>query len=516
MSPKAVEILEAAGIDTLVKTKQSEDQLVGLVGDVEGIIVRSATKVTARVMDAAPGLKVIGRAGVGVDNIDVPAATQRGVVVMNTPFGNTTSAAEHSVAMLLTLARNIPGADRKLRAGEWDKKSFTGVELAGKVLGVVGLGKIGQKVARAARGLEMRVVAFDPFVTPARAAELGVELAGLEEILPQADFLTLHVPLNDKTRGLIGAEALSRMKPAARIINVSRGGVVDEDALYAALKSGRLAGAALDVFAAEPTTSSPLFELPSVVVTPHLGASTEEAQERVAEDVARQFAAFFREGRAINALNLSVTLDRRTEPWAALAEKLGAVLARLADSPVRQLKVGCYGAISELEGRAVSMCALKGFLGQVSERENINLVNAPLVAAERGIEVNEEKSPKARNFASLLRVEVEAPDGRRRSAAGTLFDGQVARIVSLDDFDVELAPADNILIMRYPDRPGMIGIFGTVLGKHGVNIASMAVGRKSRAGQALVALTLDQAVLPEAIEEICSRVEVSEARLVAL
>ena len=516
MSSRAETVLREGGIEVLVKTKQSEDEICKLVSDVDGIIVRSTTRITPRVLEAAPRLKVIGRAGVGVDNIDVPAATARGVVVMNTPFGNTTSAAEHSVAMLLALARNIPRADQKLRGGEWDKKSFTGVELSGKTLGVVGLGKIGQKVARAALGLDMRVLAFDPFVTAERAEEIGVELGELDQLLTQSDFLTLHVPLNEKTGNLIGAGALARMKPSARIINVSRGGVVDEDALCAALRENRIAGAALDVYSREPVTGSPLFDLPNVVATPHLGASTEEAQERVAEDVARQFVTFFKEGRAVNAVNLSITLDKRTEPWAALAEKLGAVVAALAGSAVKRLKVGCYGALADINSRAASMCALKGLLAGVSEGETINLVNAPLVAGERGIVVNEEKSSKAHNFSSLLLVEVETSDGQRRSAAGTLFDGQLPRIVAIDGFEVELAPAENILVMRYPDQPGMVGVFGTVLGRHKVNIAGMAVGRKQKAGEAMVALTLDDPVPEPALEEISGQVQLSEARLVRL
>jgi D-3-phosphoglycerate dehydrogenase len=516
MSAKVGQILAEAEIAVAVETRKSEDQLVGLVADISGIIVRSSTRITPRILEAAPELKVVGRAGVGVDNIDVPAATARGVVVMNTPFGNTTSAAEHSVAMLLALARNIPRADQKLRGGEWDRKSFTGVELSGKILGVIGLGKIGQKVARAARGLDMTVRAFDPFITSNRARDLGVDLAELDQVLAEADFLTLHVPLNDRTRNLIGAAALAKMKPSARIINVSRGGVVDEDALCAALEEGRIAGAALDVYSREPLTGSPLFELPNVVATPHLGASTEEAQERVAEDVARQFVTFFRDGRAINAVNLSVTLDKRTEPWAMLAEKLGAVVASLSCAKVRRLKVGCYGGLADLDSRAASMCALKGFLSSASEGESINLVNAPLVAADRGIEVNEEKSSRARNFASLLLVEVEGEGGRRRAVSGTLFDGRLPRIVAVDDFDLELAPAENILIMRYPDRPGMVGVFGTVLGRHGVNIAGMAVGRREKAGEAMVALTLDDPVPPAALDEIGGQVQLSETRLVSL
>lgn len=516
MSPKAEEILREAGFEVLVKTKQSEDELCRLVADCDGLIVRSASRVTAKVLKAGRRLKVVGRAGVGVDNIDVPAATAAGVVVMNTPFGNTTSAAEHSVAMLMALARNIPRADQKLRGGEWDKKSFTGVELAGKTLGVIGLGKIGQKVARAGIGLEMKVLALDPFVTAERARELGVEMADLETVLRESDFLTLHVPLNDKTRNLICADALAKMKPTARIVNVSRGGVVDEDALCAALKAGRLGGAALDVFSKEPTTESPLFNLANVVATPHLGASTEEAQERVAEDVARQFVTFFKEGRAVNAVNLSVTLDKRTEPWAALAEKLGALAAVLSGGKVRRLKVGCYGGLADLDSRAASMCALKGFLARAGEDVNINLVNAPLVAADRGIEVNEEKSLRARNYSSLLLVEVEAEDGGRRSVSGTLFDGQLQRITAIDDFNLELTPAENILIMRYPDKPGMVGIFGTVMGRHKVNIAAMAVGRRQKAGEAMVALTLDDHVPAAVLEEIGQQVSLVEAMLVNL
>lgn len=515
MSGKAAEVLKAAGIETTVKTKQSEDALCELVADIDGLIVRSATKVTARVLEAGKKLRVVGRAGVGVDNIDVPAATAKGVVVMNTPLGNITSAAEHSVAMLMALARNIPRADEKLRGGTWDKKSFTGVELAGKTLGVVGLGKVGQKVARAALALEMRVLAHDPFVTSERAAELGIELGDLDTVLAEADFLTLHVPLTEATRGLVGAEALAKMKSSARIVNVARGGVVDEFALFEALKDGRIAGAAIDVFSKEPTSDSPLFGLPNVVVTPHLGASTEEAQERVAEDIARQFVVFFNEGRVMNAVNLSVTLDRRTEPWARLAEKLGSLVAHLADGAVRRLRVGAYGAVSELDTRAIAISALRGLLAHAADEETINLVNAPVVASERGIELNEERSAKARNFASLLRVEAEG-EGPMRSARGTLFDGQVERIVAIDEFALEIAPAENLLLMRYPDRPGMVGVFGSVLGEHKVNIAGMAVGRKARAGEAMVALTLDDAVPEAAFDEIRKKVDLSEATLVRL
>jgi D-3-phosphoglycerate dehydrogenase len=515
MSPRAVDVLKAAGVEVVVKTKQDEAALVALAPDFDGIMVRSASKITARIIAAGKKLKILGRAGVGVDNIDVKVATARGVVVMNTPFGNTTSAAEHTVGMMMALARNIPRADQKLRAGEWDKKSFTGVELAGKTLGVIGLGKIGQKVARAAVGLEMIVLAHDPAVTPERAAELGVELAPLEDVLRRCDFLTLHVPLNDATRNMINAKVLAGMKAGVRIVNVSRGGVIDEAALAEAIKGGHVAGAALDVFAQEPTTESPLFGLAGVVVTPHLGASTEEAQERVAEDLAAQFVTFFKEGRAINAVNLSITLDKRTEPWAMLADKLGALVAGLADSRAARLKVGCYGEVSALDSRAISMCALKGFLSRSTDVENVNLVNAPGIAADRGLAVNEEKSAKARNFASLLRVEAVASDGARRSAAGTLFDGRVERIVAIDDFDVELAPAENILVMRYPDKPGMVGIFGTVLGRHGVNIADMAVGRHSPAGEAMVVLTLDQPVPAKALEEIHCQAPITEAKVVS-
>lgn len=515
MSPRAAEILKEAGIEAVVKTKQTEDALAALAPGFDGIMVRSASKITEKIVAAGANLKVLGRAGVGVDNIDVKAATARGIVVMNTPFGNTTSAAEHTVAMMLALARNIPRADQKLRAGEWDKKSFTGVELAGKTLGIVGLGKIGQKVARVAVGLEMNVVAHDPVVTRERAAEMGVELATLDDVLRRCDFLSLHVPLNDSTRNMINAKVLASMKKGARIVNVSRGGVIDEAALAEAINSKHIAGAALDVFAKEPTTESPLFGLPGVVVTPHLGASTEEAQERVAEDLASQFVTFFREGRAVNAVNLSITLDKRTEPWAALAEKLGAVVAGLSDGHAARLRVGCYGEMAAIDSRAVSVCALKGFLSHTADRGNINLVNAPGIAAERGIEVNEEKSAKARNFAALLRVEADSADGSRRSVSGTLFDGRVERIVGIDDLDVELAPASNFLVMRYPDRPGMVGIIGTVLGRHNVNIADMAVGRRAPAGEAVVVLTLDQTLPPRALEEIRAQLPVAEAKVVS-
>ena len=450
----------------------------------------------------------------GVDNVDVEAASRKGVIVMNTPLGNITSAAEHAVAMLLALARNIPAADATMKAGLWEKKKFTGVELAEKVLGIVGMGKVGQIVARAGTGLGMKVIAYDPFLPERRAMELGVQTVELNDLLARSDFVSIHTPLTDQTRGLLNAAALARMKPTARLINCARGGIVDEAALINALKEGRLAGAALDVFGQEPLPKdSPLRSAPNVILTPHLGASTEEAQSKVAEAIAQQIAAYFKEGRIQYAVNLSVALTREIEPFAQIAKSLGRVVSQMISKPPQRLTCAAHGRIAAGDTHALSVFALEGLLSTWQE-QRVNLVNAPIVAEERGIAITEQKSLDSRDYASLVRIVVETTDGSR-SAAGTVFEGREPRIVEIDGFTVDLKPEGTMLVLFYPDKPGMVGKFGTILGNAGINIAGMDVGRKEKRGRACVALSLDDPVPPAVLKEIIACTGTGEGSLVS-
>ena len=515
MSDKGISVMRDAGLDVDVNTGRSEEELVEIIKSYDALIVRSATKVTPRILDAGDRLKLIGRAGVGVDNVDVAAASRRGVVVMNTPLGNITSAAEHAVALLLALARNVPKADGSMKQGLWEKKKLTGVEVRGKLLGVVGMGKVGQIVTRAALGLGMKVMAHDPFLPQRRADELGVEIvAAPDELLARADFITLHTPLTDETRGMIGSEAFNKMKSSALLINCARGGIVDEAALVSALKEGKLAGAAVDVFEKEPLPEdSPLRSAPNLILTPHLGASTAEAQVKVAEAIGRQVVAFFNEGKIQNAVNLSVTLTPELEPFAGLAATLGRLLSQLLSNPPQAMKCIVRGKIAGGETRALGVSALRGLLSNWDQ--DVNLVNAPLVAEERGIAVADETSLDSPDYANLVRVEVSTAGGVR-SVSGTVFEGREPRIVEVDGFNLELRPGGVLLVLFYPDKPGMVGKFGTILGEAGINIASMDVGRKEKRGRACIALSLDDPVPPAVLEKIAECTGTGEAYLVRL
>jgi D-3-phosphoglycerate dehydrogenase / 2-oxoglutarate reductase len=501
LNERASAILAEGGISTEVKLGLKEAQLCEIIGQYDGLIVRSATNVTPKVIAAARRMKVIGRAGVGVDNIDLKAATQAGIIVQNTPLGNITSAAEHAIALLFSSVRNIPRADKEMKAGLWNKKGLTGVELSTKTLGIMGMGKVGGIVARVAKALDMTILVYDPYITDRKADELGVVKSSLEDLLKRSDFVTVHSPLTPETKGLINADKLKLMKKSARIINAARGGIVNEVALYDALKNGTIAGAALDVFEAEPLPAdSPLRTLESVTLTPHLGASTEEAQERVAEDIARQFVEFFRDGLIRNAVNLAVVLNPKIAAYARLAEMLGGMSAQMAKGPISSVKVGVYGGL----------CALKGLLARTSS-DPVTLVNATSIAEARGITLSEHKSEQSRNYANMLVVSAETQaGGGEHTIAGTCFDGQEGRIVRIDDFDIDLKPAPTILLMFYPDRPGMVGKIGTILGEADINIANMAVGRREKRGQAVVALTLDDVVTPQVLEHIRQAITVDE------
>jgi len=516
LSEEAVQILRQGGINTAVEVGRSEQDILMDIADYEAVVVRSATKITRSIVEAGSSLKVIGRAGVGVDNIDCEAATERGIVVMNTPLGNVVSAAEHTVAMLLALARDIPDAHTEMKQGIWNRNAHAGVEVQGKVIGIIGLGKVGQHVAHLCRALGMRVLASDPHINPERAKEIGVDLVGLDSILSDSDFLTLHTPKTSETVGMIDADALRKMKRTARIINVSRGGIVDQGDLAEALQEGLIAGAAVDVFSLEPVEpDNPLLNAPNVILTPHLGASTAEAQSKVAEAIARQLVAFFRDGVIQNAVNLAVHLEPELASYGELAATLGSLAIQLhSHGPAQRVKIQCQGRIARSNVRALAVSALAGVLRETTET-TVNMVNASSIAEARGIEVVEECSERIRSYASLLSVEVHAEGGVRR-VSGTCFDDVTPRIVEIDGLAIDLKPADTILIMKYDDRPGMVGKIGTVLGNANINIAGMDVGRLVKGGDAVVALTLDDTVPVSVSQAIRDAIHPKELYVVSL
>jgi D-3-phosphoglycerate dehydrogenase len=484
LAPEAVEVFREYGVEPEIRTGMDEETLVEAVLGVDALVVRSATKVTRSVIEAADRLAVVGRAGVGVDNVDCAAATERGVVVMNTPTGNTTTTGELAITLMLSLARHIPRADRDVRSGSWKKKTLSGSEITGKTLGVIGLGRIGRVVAQRGLGLEMKVLAYDPyFVNAERAPVTGVELASLDELLAASDFVTLHVPLMDATRGLLSAERIAAMKPGARLINAARGGLVDEAAVLAALESGHLAGAAFDVLADEPPgPDHPLVGRDDVIVTPHIGASSGEASLRVATDVAHQIARFLLEGRADNAVNApAIAPDDLAElaPYMQLAERIGSFLARRAPEPLRKLEVTFEGALASRDTRPMSLALLAGVLS-VGREHAVNFVNAPLVAAERDLRLLEGKEPDAGAFQSLIKVRASCAGGEPSFlVSGTVF-GDRPRFVRIDDLHVDLAPEGTILITDHDDVPGVVGKLGLALGAAGVNILRVELGKPAR------------------------------------
>ena len=473
-----------------VRTKQPEADLVAAIPDFDALVVRSETKVTARVLEAGRRLKVVGRAGVGVDNIDVPAATKLGVLVVNAPRGNIIAAAEHAVALLMSAARLIPQADASVKRGEWTRGKFVGTEIRGKTLGVVGLGNIGSEVAKRAQGLEMDVIAFDPAVPPERAEQFNVELASLDDLLARADFISIHAPLVDATRGLLGAAALAKVKPGAILVNAARGGIVDEGALYAALSEGRLAGAAMDVFEHEPPGENPLLGLPNFIATPHLGASTREAQTSVAFDVAEEVGAVLAGDLpryAVNAPALPPEELAFLRPFMTLAERLGSLCVQLQGGRVSALELEFEGEIAERDVAIVTASALRGVLQPFTE-ERINPVNARLIASGRGITLTERRRGRAGSYPNLLTLRV----GQFEAAGTVLVDEP--RLVRIGAFRVDLVPEGRFLFSFHQDRPGVVGHFGTVLGEHDVNIASMIVGRDAPRGHALMILAVDDPV----------------------
>jgi len=501
LSPAAIEIFKRRGIEVEFRPGLSAAELRAIIGPFDGLAVRSATKVTRELMEAAPNLRVVGRAGIGVDNVDVTTATARGVVVMNTPYGNAITTAEHAIAMMFALARQLPDASTSTKAGKWEKNRFMGVELFGKTLGLIGCGNIGSIVADRAVGLRMKVVAFDPFLSEKRAVELGVEKVELNELLERADFVTLHAPMTDQTRNILSRENIARMKRGARIINCARGGLVDEAALHDALKSGHIAGAALDVFETEPATDSPLFALENVVCTPHLGAATAEAQENVALQVADQMADYLLSGAVSNAINMpSVTAEEapRLKPYMELARLLGGMAGQLThaqDGALKAIRVEYEGAVAELNRRPLTAAALAGVLAPMMGA--VNMVNAPVVARERGIEVAETVHERTGDYASLLRVTV-ITDRYSRSVAGTLVGEAKPRLVEIKGIAVEADFAPHMLYVTNQDKPGFIGRFGMTLANAGINIATFHLGRAAQGGDAICLVSLD-GPLPEPV-----------------
>jgi D-3-phosphoglycerate dehydrogenase / 2-oxoglutarate reductase len=495
VSESGLEPLRAAGFAVEKRTGLKGADLLAALDNADGLVVRSETKVTAEILDAAPRLRAIGRAGVGVDNIDVKAATEHGVVVMNAPDGNTMTTAEHTMAMLLALARRVPGGDASLRGGLWERKKFVGVELRGKTLGIVGLGRIGRVVASRARGFEMRVVAFDPFVAPEQLRDSGIELLPLEEVCAQADFITVHAPLTPETRGIIGARELSLMKQGVRIVNCARGGLVDEGALAEAIRAGGVAGAALDVFEQEPPPADhPLLALEEVVVTPHLGASTREAQEGVAVIVAEQMRDFFQTGAVRGAVNVPAVGAQELKalsPYLGLAERLGRFQAQLVEGAVREVEIEYAGEAAELDAAPITRSFLAGLLRSMSAR--VNVVNALHIAGERGIAIREahRRGAAAGEMTPPLRAVVRSVAGEHVTAGALFGPAGEARITEIDGFRIEAVPAGNVLITRSSDVPGVIGRVGTFLGDRGINISRFHLGRRERGGEAMAVIETD-------------------------
>jgi len=504
--------------DVDVRTELAKEGLAGAIEPYDAVIVRSQTQVDAAAIEAGANLKVIGRAGIGLDNVDVDAATRRGVMVVNAPQSNILSAAEHTLALLLALARNVPQADVSLRGGAWDREGLQGVELHGKTLGIVGLGRVGTMVAQRALAFGMRLLAYDPYVSKDRARELGIELVpDLEALLVQADFVTIHLPRTPETEALIGERELSLMKEGARVVNTARGGIVDEAALAGALRSGKLGGAALDVFESEPPDAdNPLFGLPNAIVTPHLGAATREAQDKAGVAIAEMVRLALKGEFVPYAVNVAAAeVPEQARPFLPLAERLGRILTGLAEAPMSAISIEYLGKVAELDTRVLTLAALKGALADVVH-EPVSYVNAPTIAKERGLEISERRSVESQDYVNLVLLRAETEAGEV-SVGGTLVGKRDAeRLVRVYDFDLDMAPAEHMAFFLYEDRPGVIGTVGTLLGEAGVNIASMEVGRQEAGGLALMGLAVDSPIPEDVIDGIVKAVGMKSARSIAL
>lgn len=509
---------QADGVEISIDTDLSKEELLERIGDFDALLVRSQTQVTREVIEAASNLKIIGRAGVGVDNIDLDAATEHGIIVVNAPDGNTNSAAEHTIAMLTALARKIPQAFNSLKNGEWDRKSFIGVELKNKTLGVIGLGRIGAEVAARAKGQRMNVIAYDPFLTEEKAQKMGIGFGTVDDVLKAADFITIHTPLLKETRHLLNEEAFLKMKDGVQIINCARGGIIDEDALYGAIISGKVAGAALDVFETEPFVDHPLLTLPEVIATPHLGASTVEAQESVAVDVSVDIVNFFKGEAVRNPVNLpSVSKEvlAKIAPFFDLAEKLGIFLSRMTDEAIEEVNIKYAGELANYDVRALTRNTVKGILKR-NLGSHVNDVNAKFLAERFDIKVNEHKTTTSKGFLHLVSVEIVTSTSTHRRIAGTLLNGLGARIVKVDDYVVDVVPEGHLLFIKHKDQPGAIGRVGTLLAQKNINIATMQVGRSTIGGDAIMMLSIDNRVEQAEIEDLTELADIYEVKAIDL
>lgn len=504
LSEAAVQIFKDRGIDVDFQPNLGKDKekLFEIIGNYDGLAIRSTTKATEKIIAAATNLKVIGRAGIGVDNVDIPAASKKGIIVMNTPFGNSITTAEHAISLMMAVARQIPEANASTHAGKWEKSRFMGVELTAKTLGVIGAGNIGSIVIDRALGLRMKVVAYDPFLSEDRATEIGVEKVELDDLLARADFITMHVPLTDQTRNILSRENIAKLKQGVRIINCARGGLVDEDALADALKSGHVAGAAFDVFAVEPATDSPLFNLPNVVVTPHLGAATTEAQENVALQVAEQMSDYLLTGAVSNALNMpSVTAEEAKimGPWIKLSGHLGNFIGQMTDEPIMAINILFDGTASEMNLKALTASSVAGIMKATNP--DVNMVSAPVIAKERGVKISTTKQDQSGAFEGYIKVTV-VTESRERSIAGTVFNDGKPRFIQIKGINIDAEVGENMVYTTNNDVPGIIGVLGSILGTNSVNIANFTLGRAEAKGEAIALLYLDEPLPAKAVAEL--------------
>ena len=514
LSETAVQIFRDRGIevDFMPKLGKDKEKLLEIIGQYDGLAIRSATKVTDKLIEAATNLKVVGRAGIGVDNVDIPAASRKGIIVMNTPFGNSITTAEHAIALMFAVARQIPEANASTHAGKWEKNRFMGVELTGKVLGVIGCGNIGSIVAARGIGLKMHVIAFDPFLSPERAVEMGVEKVELDELFARADFITLHTPLTDKTRAIVNKASFAKMKDGVRIINCARGGLIVEADLVEALKSGKVAGAGIDVFEEEPATENPLFNMDNVVCTPHLGASTTEAQENVALQVAEQMSDYLINGAVSNAINMpSISADEapKLKPFVKLADVLGAFVGQVTDEPIKSVEILYDGSTAAMNTKALTSAALAGLIrSQVSD---VNMVSAPIMVKERGVVVSEIKRDKTGVFDGYIKLTVTTGNNTR-SIAGTVFSDGKPRFIQIKGINLDAEVGQHMVYTTNNDAPGIIGILGTTFGKHGVNIANFQLGRNRPGGDAIALLYVDEPVSEAVLDEVRAFPEILSAK----
>ncbi len=507
------EVLEREGLEVDINTGLAPEELVKIIPAYDGLVIRSATKVTQEIIEAADNLKVVGRAGIGLDNVDIPAASKRGIIVMNAPDGNATTAAEHAISMMMSLTRNVPQATASMKEGKWEKKKFMGREVTGKVFGIVGIGRIGSIAADRAMGLKMKVIAYDPHMPKEMVEKLGIELVTLDELCQRADFISVHVPFTKETKNLLSTDQFKTMKNTAMFIDCARGGVVDEEALYEALKNGEIAGAALDVFAVEPTTKdTPLLSLDNFICTPHLGASTTEAQDNVAEVIGQQMADYLKTGTVTNAVNVpSVSADvlSKVGPFISLAEMLGSFHMQIAQGGVEEVDVEFIGDLAEMETGPITVAFLKGLFTPIL-KDAVNFVNAPLIAKERGIKVVESKTSQEEDFTSLLSIRVKTSE-RDNILSGTVFGKNEPRLVRLNNFRLEALPAGPMLFVRNQDVPGVIGALGTTLGASGVNISRMTVGREPESKRNIILLNTDTVVNKDVLQKVLDLDNVDDA-----